>query len=96
MLGLKEIYSAYCNSVKEPLPKELFTTLIQEFNLEVVNRLLEGEAFNMRNHLSNICINKSAYRFTPSRGLKGNKEKLTKLLKTNELAYLRFQTYGNK
>lgn len=160
MLGLKEIYSTYITSVKEPLPKELFTTLIQEFNLEVVNRLLEGEAFNMRNHLSNICIkrmqrnpssptvdwweslrykqellqegkelysednpegnkwfiyytdpwyckyhwekhrckipNKSAYRFTPSRGLKGNKEKLTKLLKNNELAYLRFQTYGNQ
>ena len=35
--------------------------------------------------------NKSAYRFTPTRGLKGNKEKLINLLKTDELAYLKFK-----
>jgi hypothetical protein len=39
--------------------------------------------------------NKSAYRFSPSRGLKGNKEKLINLLKTDDLAYLRFKSYGN-
>tara|TARA_R100000900_G_scaffold139214_1_gene118726 strand:- start:213 stop:683 length:471 start_codon:yes stop_codon:yes gene_type:complete len=35
--------------------------------------------------------NKSAYKFTPTRGLKGNKEKLIKLLHTDELAYLKFK-----
>ena len=35
--------------------------------------------------------NKSAYRFTPTRGLKGNKEKLINLLKTDDLAYLKFK-----
>jgi hypothetical protein len=35
--------------------------------------------------------NKSVYRFTPTRGLKGNKEKLINLLKADELAYLKFK-----
>lgn len=39
--------------------------------------------------------NKTAYRFTPTRGLKGNKEKLTELLRTDELAYLKFKKHGN-
>jgi hypothetical protein len=39
--------------------------------------------------------NKTAYRFTPTRGIKGNKEKLTRLLKEDELAYLRFKKHGN-
>lgn len=39
--------------------------------------------------------NKTAYRFTPTRGIKGNKEKLTKLLKEDDLAYLRFKKHGN-
>ena len=39
--------------------------------------------------------NKSAYRFTPTRGIKGNKEKLTKLLKEDDLAYLRFRKHGS-
>ena len=39
--------------------------------------------------------NKTVYRFTPTRGLKGNKEKLTALLKEDELAYLKFKKHGN-
>ena len=35
--------------------------------------------------------NKSVYKFTATRGLKGNKEKLTKLLKSDDLAYLKFK-----
>lgn len=35
--------------------------------------------------------NKSVYRFDATRGLKGNKEKLISLLKTDELAYLTFK-----
>ena len=37
--------------------------------------------------------NKSVYKFTPTRGYKGNKEKLTNLLQTDELAYLKFKKY---
>jgi len=39
--------------------------------------------------------NKTAYRFTPTRGLKGNKEKLTRLIKEDELAYLKFKKHGD-
>jgi hypothetical protein len=35
--------------------------------------------------------NKSVYKFIPTRGLKGNKEKLVELLQTDELAYLKFK-----
>tara|TARA_R110002012_G_scaffold4248_4_gene19510 strand:+ start:1415 stop:1891 length:477 start_codon:yes stop_codon:yes gene_type:complete len=35
--------------------------------------------------------NKSVYRFDATRGIKGNKEKLIKLLNEDELAYLRFK-----
>tara|TARA_R100001594_G_scaffold119470_1_gene154927 strand:- start:39 stop:509 length:471 start_codon:yes stop_codon:yes gene_type:complete len=37
--------------------------------------------------------NKSVYKFEPTRGLKGNKEKLIRLLKEDELAYLQFRKH---
>ena len=37
--------------------------------------------------------NKSVYRFDPTRGIKGNKEKLIRLLKEDELAYLKFRKH---
>jgi|TARA_B110000908_G_scaffold169893_1_gene228042 hypothetical protein len=37
--------------------------------------------------------NKSVYRFDPTRGIKGNKEKLITLLKEDELAYLKFKKH---
>ena len=37
--------------------------------------------------------NKSVYRFTPTRGLKGNKEKLINMLKKDDLAYLKFKKH---
>ena len=39
--------------------------------------------------------NKSVYRFDATRGVKGNKEKLTRLLKKDDLAYLRFKKHGS-
>tara|TARA_R100001443_G_scaffold113347_1_gene127871 strand:+ start:2355 stop:2828 length:474 start_codon:yes stop_codon:yes gene_type:complete len=38
-----------------------------------------------------LVPNKSVYRFDATRGLKGNKEKLISLLKTDELSYLTFK-----
>jgi hypothetical protein len=35
--------------------------------------------------------NKSVYRFDATRGLKGNKERIAKLLAADDLAYLRFK-----
>lgn len=159
MRTIKDIYKLYRNRVKNPLDKKLFTEICEQFNIDMVNMLLEGKSFTMGSNMSNLSIrriernpskptidwwesnkykqellakgkklfdsntgkgtqwliyytdpwyckfhwekhrckipNKTAYRFTPTRGVKGNKEKLTKLLKEDELAYLRFKKHGN-
>lgn len=38
--------------------------------------------------------NKSGYRFDFTRGVKGNKEKLKRLLQSNDIAYLNFKKYN--
>lgn len=159
MHSLKEIYKSYCVDSDSPLSKEVFKSLCEEFNMMVVDFILEGGVLNLRNNLGYMSIrriernpssptidwwesnkykqellkegkklydaetgegekwfiyytdkwyckfhwekskckipNKTAYRFTPSRGLKGNKEKLISLLKSDDLAYLRFKSHGN-
>jgi len=159
MHTIKDIYKVYRSKVDKPLDKELFNALCEQFNIEVVDIILEGKAFTMGSNMSNLSVrriernpskptvdwwesnkykqellangerlydsntgegikwfiyytdpwyckfhwekhrckipNKTAYRFTPTRGIKGNKEKLTKLLKDDELAYLRLKKHGN-
>ena len=159
MHTLKNIHKEYTEEIDSSVDSSLFKQLCEEFNMLVVESLLEGEEFNMGNNLSVLSIrrlernpkkptidwyesnkfksellsqdktlydsetgeghkwfvyytdpwyykyhwekhrckipNKTAYRFTPTRGIKGNKEKLTKLLKEDELAYLRFKKHGS-
>ena len=156
---LKNIYKDYNEHVEDPIESRLFKQLCEEFNMLVVDEMLEGREFRMGNNLSTLSVrrvernpmrptidwwesnkykqelisqgiplydaetgkgakwfiyytdpwyckyhwqkskckisNKTAYRFTPTRGTKGNKEKLTNLLKEDELAYLRFKKHGN-
>ena len=133
----------------ESIDKNLFREICAQFNMSIVDYLLNGKEFNMKSNLSSLSIvrkerdprspkidwgesmkykkelenegknlenikwhiyytddyyckyywkkgkcripNKSAYRFTPTRGLKGNKEKLIHLLKNDDLAYLKFK-----
>ncbi len=159
MNTLKNIYKDYNEHVEDPIESRLFKQLCEEFNMLVVDEMLEGREFRMGNNLSTLSVrrvernpmrptidwwesnkykqelisqgiplydaetgkgakwfiyytdpwyckyhwqkskckisNKTAYRFTPTRGTKGNKEKLTNLLKEDELAYLRFKKHGN-
>jgi hypothetical protein len=159
MHTLKNIQKDYENNIKDPISPRLFKQLCEEFNMLVVEALLEGEEFSMGSNLSTLSIrriarnpsaptidwwesnkykaellsegkelydketgegekwfiyytdpwyckyhwlksrckipNKTAYRFTPTRGLKGNKEKLTRLLKGDDIAYLKFKRHGN-
>lgn len=159
MLTIKDIHKHYVKHVEDPIETRLFKQICEEFNMHIVDYILEGGEFNMGSNLSTLSIrriernpskptidwwesnkykqelladgkelfdastgkgekwfiyytdpwyckyhwqksrckisNKSAYRFTPTRGLKGNKEKLTKLLKDDDLAYLRFKKHGN-
>ena len=155
MHTLKDIQKDYETHIENPLNSKLFKQLCEEFNMLVVEALLEGVKFSMGSNLSTLSIrriernpsaptidwwesnkyktellsegkelydketekgekwfiyytdpwyckyhwkkskckipNRTANRFTPTRGVKGNKEKLTKLLKGDDLAYFRFK-----
>lgn len=159
MLTIKDIHKDYVKHVEDPIETRLFRQICEEFNMLIVEGILDGAEFNLGSNLSTISIrriernpskptidwwesnkykqellaqgkelfdvstgkgekwfiyytdpwyckyhwqksrckisNKSAYRFTPTRGVKGNKEKLTKLLKDDDLAYLRFRKHGD-
>lgn len=159
MKTLEDIYKDYRSTTDSTVPKHVFKDMCEQFNIAVVEMLLEGKSFTMGSNMSNLSIrriernpskptvdwwesnkykkelleegkklydsntgegvqwliyytdpwyckfhwekhrckipNKTAYRFTPTRGIKGNKEKLSKLLKEDDLAYLRFKKHGN-
>tara|TARA_R100000781_G_scaffold58751_1_gene37743 strand:- start:491 stop:985 length:495 start_codon:yes stop_codon:yes gene_type:complete len=156
---IKDIYNYFDSTTTVEVDKITFKSICSDFNMMVIDYILEGGKFNMGNNLSYISIlridrnnakpaidwgesnkykkelleegkelynsetgegekwhiyytdseycryywnksgckvqNKSVYKFVPTRGLKGNKEKLTVLLKEDELAYLKFKKYNN-
>jgi hypothetical protein len=159
MITIKDIHKDYVKHVEDPIETRLFKQICEEFNMLIVDGILDGGEFSMGSNLSTLSIrriernpskptidwwesnkykqellaegkelfdvstgqgekwfiyytdpwyckyhwqksrckisNKSAYRFTPTRGIKGNKEKLTKLLRDDDLAYLRFRKHGS-
>jgi hypothetical protein len=159
MYNLKNIYEYFDSVSNLEINKNLFKDICSEFNMMIIDYILDGGKFNMNNNLSYISIlriernnskpaidwgesnkyrkelvkegkklynsktgegekwhiyytdseycryywnksgckvpNKSVYKFVPTRGLKGNKEKLTALLKEDDLAYLKFKKHGN-
>jgi|TARA_R100001530_G_scaffold82665_1_gene57614 hypothetical protein len=154
---LTHIYDDYQKNVEDSVDSTTFKNICSDFNMEVIDYILEGKDFNMGYNLSTLSIvrmkrdpraprvdwaesnkykqelkdlgerlydketgegtkwqiyftddsyykyywrkgkcavpNKSVYRFDATRGLKGNKEKLTRILKKDELAYLKFKKY---
>ena len=159
MHTIKDIHKDYVKHVEDPIETRLFKQICEEFNMLVIDMVLEGKQFPMGYNLSNLSIrriernpskptidwwesnkykqellaegkdlynaetgegekwfiyytdpwyckyhwqksrcklaNKSAYRITHTRGAKGHNEKLTRLLKEDDLAYLRFKKHGN-
>ena len=155
MYNINNIYNNYIEEYNETVDKNTFKKICEEFNIEIIDAILDGKTFDMGNNLSTLSIrrvdrdprtprvdwgesikyrkeleasgvdlynastgkgekwyiyytdkfyckyywkkgkcripNKSVYRFTPTRGLKGNKEKLIHILKTDDLAYLKFK-----
>ena len=151
---LTDIYKEYVLE-HSSIDKKIFRDICEEFNIRIMEDVLEGSTFNMGNNLSTLSIvrkerdprnpkvdwgesnkykqelveankelynaetgqgikwhiyytdgyyckfywrkgkcripNKSVYRFDATRGIKGNKEKLINLLKTDDLAYLKFK-----
>tara|TARA_R100001082_G_C4364302_1_gene161025 strand:- start:1398 stop:1877 length:480 start_codon:yes stop_codon:yes gene_type:complete len=154
---LTHIYKAYKDEVLDAVDNTTFKDICSDFNIMIMDYILEGKEFNMGYNLSTLSIvrmerdpraprvdwsesnkykqelkdsgeqlynketgegvkwqiyftddyyykyywrkgkckvkNKSVYRFDATRGLKGNKERLTRLLKEDELAYLKFKKY---
>lgn len=152
---LRDIYKDYAKSCNNPVDSLTFRDVCSDFNIEVMDYILNGNSFNIGFNLSTIAItrhdrdprnpridwgesnkyrkeliaegkkvydavtgegeewfiyhtdsfyckfywnkgkckvkNKSVYRFDATRGVKGNKDKLIDLLKTDDLAYLRFK-----
>ncbi len=151
---LQNIYKEY-TQIDSSIDKKIFRDICEEFNIEIINSILEGNTLDMGSNLSTLSIvrkerdprnprvdwgesnrykqeliekgeklynaetgqgakwhiyytdgfyckfywrkgkcrisNKSVYRFDATRGIKGNKEKLINLLKTDDLAYLKFK-----
>tara|TARA_R100000951_G_scaffold112464_1_gene112847 strand:+ start:760 stop:1233 length:474 start_codon:yes stop_codon:yes gene_type:complete len=151
---LQDIYKEY-TQIDSSIDKKIFRDICEEFNIEIINSILEGNTLDMGSNLSTLSIvrkerdprnprvdwgesnrykqelikkgeelynaetekgvkwhiyytdgfyckfywrkgkcrisNKSVYRFDATRGIKGNKEKLINLLKTDDLAYLKFK-----
>ena len=56
MHTFKDIYNSYAKSVAEPISKKLFKEICEKFNIEVIEGVLEGSVFNMKNNLSNLSI----------------------------------------
>jgi hypothetical protein len=154
---LKAVYKDYSETVDPEINYRVFADICADFNIAIVEELLQGYEFNMQNNLGTISVrrverdpripqidwgettkykreliekgvelydsrtgkgekwhiyytdkyyckyhwtksrakikNKTAYRFDATRGVKGNKEKLTSLLHNDDLAYLRFKKY---
>jgi hypothetical protein len=152
---LNDIYKDYIEEYDDSIDFKDFRGMCSDFNILIMDHLLDGGKFNMKNNLSTISIarverdnskptidwgesnqykkelldegvklynkstkegtkwhiyytdkdyyryywnkgkctipNKSVYKFIPTRGIKGNKEKLTYLLKSDDLAYLKFK-----
>jgi len=147
---LQNIYKQYIDTI-EYIDKKVFRDICEEFNMAIIDNILEGNILDMGNNLSTLSVirkerdprnpkvdwgesnkykqelldaneqlynaetdkgtkwhiyytdgyyckfywrkgrcrvpNKSVYRFDATRGIKGNKEKLVTLLKTDDLAY---------
>ena len=152
---LRDVYKTYSTEVDNPVDSLTFRDVCSDFNIGIMDHVLDGKEFNMGFNLAAISItrhdrdprnpridwgksnryrkeiiaegkdiynpdtgkgeqwfiyhtdafyckfywnkgkckvkNKSVYRFDATRGIKGNKEKLIDLLKTDDLAYLRFK-----
>ncbi len=53
---LKDIYVNYKEEYNEEIDKVLYTDIIQEFNIMIMDYILDGKEFNMGNNLSTLSI----------------------------------------
>tara|TARA_R110001592_G_scaffold57738_6_gene175512 strand:- start:3059 stop:3535 length:477 start_codon:yes stop_codon:yes gene_type:complete len=53
---LKHIYEDYQDYYNDDLDKSLHTNIVQEFNILIMEHILDGKEFNMGNNLSTLSI----------------------------------------
>ena len=53
---LRDIYKAYKKEYNNNLDSNVFRNICSEFNIMIINYILEGKEFNMGNNLSTISI----------------------------------------
>jgi hypothetical protein len=53
---LKDIYKDYIKDSKNSVDKSIYNSIVQEFNIMIVDYILEGKEFNMGNNLSTLSI----------------------------------------
>ena len=56
MYTINNIYKDYLEQYGEDIDKKLFRDICEEFNISIVNSLLDGAEFNMGNNLSSLSI----------------------------------------
>ena len=54
--NLKDIYIDYQNEYDDNIDKTTYTNIVQEFNIMIMDYILEGKEFNMGNNLSTLSI----------------------------------------
>ena len=54
--NLKDIYLDYINEYNDTIDKTIYTNIIEEFNMMIIEYILEGKEFNMGNNLSTLSI----------------------------------------
>ena len=53
---LTDIYKNYAKDVDSSIDSTVFRMLCSEFNMDIIDHILEGYMFNMGNQLSNISV----------------------------------------
>jgi hypothetical protein len=53
---LKDIYKTYTKDSNDTVDKNIYNSIIQEFNIMIIDYILEGKDFNMGNNLSTLSI----------------------------------------
>jgi hypothetical protein len=54
--NLKDIYVDYQNEYNDDINKTIFTDIVHQFNMMIMDYILEGKEFNMGNNLSTLSI----------------------------------------
>ena len=56
MHTIKDIHKEYIVEVEDPIETRLFKEICEQFNMMVIDSILQGREFNMKNNLSTLSI----------------------------------------